>query len=291
MTSQTTQGYVEYEAKDGRAYITINRPEKKNAMSNAMLDQLIEGYHRAEADDDVRVVVLRGAGNDFCAGHDMSELGKEYGEPQLDKNGKPRRPSQRARLQYDKMYINRFRHIYESLKPTLTLAKGYTLGAGLYLAEASDLVIAADTLKLGHPEQKLGLSGAAYFAAWEMMTLGPRRARELLLMAELWDAQRCLDYGMVNKVVPLDQLDEAGEEWAERIVRLPRDGIIMGKAATLVAMESLGITGQFSYGHILHTLATNIRYDADEFNFMKAKRDSGVTKMNKSQKEFYEKKD
>ncbi len=286
-----TQGSVDYLAKDGRAYVTINRPEKKNAMSNAMLDQLMECYSRAEDDDDIRVIVLRGAGADFSAGHDMSELGKEYGEPQLDRHGKPRRPSQRARLQYDKMYINRFRRIYECQKPTLSLVKGYCLGAGLYLCEASDVVIAGDTLKLGHPEQKLGLSGAAYFAAWEMMTLGPRRARELLLMADTWDAARCLDYGMVNHVVPVAELDAAGEEWAERIVRLPRDGIVMGKAATLVAMESLGINSQFTYGHILHTLATNMRYEPDEFNFMKAKRDSGVTQMNRDQKDHYEKKD
>ena len=106
-----------------------------------------------------------------------------------------------------------------------------------------------------------------------------------------WDAARCLEYGMVNRVVPVSDLDATGEEWAERIVRLPRDGIVMGKAATLVAMESLGITGQFTYGHILHTLATNMRYEPDEFNFMKAKRDSGVTRMNRDQKDHFEKKD
>lgn len=158
-------GTIDYVARDGRGYITINRPEKKNAMTSAMFEALMEAYDRAEDDDDVRVVVLTGVGEDFCTGHDLAEVGKEYGEPTLDDKGRPRRPSQRVRLAYDQRYINRFRRIYDSLKPTLSLVKGYCLGGGLYLAEASDLVIAADTAKMGHPEQKLGLSGAAYFAA------------------------------------------------------------------------------------------------------------------------------
>lgn len=281
-------GTVDYEAKNGRAYITMNRPEKKNAMTTPMWEQLMEGYDRAEADDDVRVIVLQGAGSDFCTGHDLAEVGKEYGETTTDEKGRVRRPSQRARLLHDQHYLGRFERIFRSLKPTLSLVRGYCLGAGLYLAEASDLVVAADTAKMGHPEQKLGLSGAAYFAAWEMMAMGPRKARELLLMAEVWDARTAQANGLINKVVSEGALLDAGEEWAERIVRLPRDGIVLGKAATHLAMESLGISSQFSYGHILHTLATNVRYEPDEFNFMKQRRDKGVTAMNKDRESFYD---
>jgi enoyl-CoA hydratase len=120
-----------------------------------------------------------------------------------------------------------------------------------------------------------------------MMTLGPRKARELLLMADVWDAQTSLANGLVNKVVPVASLTEAGEEWAERIVRLPRDGIVMGKAATNLAMNALGIDAQFSYGHVLHALATNVRYEADEYNFMKQRRDKGVRASNHEREEFY----
>lgn len=282
-----SQGSVEYLARNGRGYVTINRPEKKNAMTGAMFDQLMRAYDQAEADDDVRVIVLQGAGDDFCTGHDLAEVGREYGEPTQDAQGRPRRPSQRARLRHDRMYLGRFQRIWESLTPTLALVQGYCLGGGLYLAEASDLVIAADTAKLGHPEQKLGLSGAAYFAAWEMMTLGPRKARELLLMADIWNAQQALEYGLVNRVVPVAGLAEQGEQWAERIVRLPRDGIVMGKAATHLAMEALGINAQFAYGHILHTLATNVRYEPDEYNFMKVRRDKGVRASSHERESFH----
>ncbi|ABE36671.1 enoyl-CoA hydratase/isomerase family protein [Paraburkholderia xenovorans LB400] len=282
-----SSGSVEYSSRDGRAYITLNRAEKRNAMSDAMWAQLMRCYDQAEADDDVRVVILRGAGDDFCAGHDLSEVGNQYGDGGTDAEGQRRRPSQRARLRYDKAYVERFQRIFTFLKPTLALVKGYCLGGGLYLAESADLVIAADTAKLGHPEQKLGLSGAAYFDAWEIITLGARKARELLLMADVWSAQEAREAGLVNRVVPVAELDERGEQWAERIVRLPRDGIALGKAATTLALESLGVTGQFSYGHILHTLATNVRYEPGEFNFMKERRVSGVRASTHEREDFY----
>ena len=281
-------GSVDYVARDGRAYITLNRPDKKNAMSNAMWKQLMHGYDRAEDDDDVRVVILQGAGDDFCAGHDLSEVGNQYGDGGTDEEGRKRRPSQRARLQYDKQYIERFQRIFTFLKPTLSLVKGYCLGGGLYMAESSDLVIAADTARLGHPEQKLGLSGAAYLDAWEIVTLGARKARELLLLAEVWSAQEALANGLVNKVVPLHELEERGEAWAERIVRLPRDGIALGKAATNMAMQSLGVTSQFTYGHVMHSLATNMRWEPGEFNFMKERKVKGVRAMNHEREAFYD---
>lgn len=282
-----TYDLIEYEARDGRAYITFNRPKKKNALTHRMLEKLGESLDAAEADDDVRVIIYRGAGDDFCAGHDLGEVGTEYGSPQLDKHGKPRRPSQRARLNHDRKYITHFSRIFLSNKPTLSLIKGYCLGAGLYICEASDLAIGADTARMGHPEQKLGLSGAAYFAAWEMMTLGPRKARELLLLADVLDAKEALAVGLLNKTVPVSELDAAGEAWAERIVRLPRDGIAIGKAATLIAYDSLGITSQFTYGSVLHSLATNVRYEPDEYNFMKIRRDEGVKASNHKREDYY----
>lgn len=280
-------GSVDYAARNGRAYITLNNPRKKNAMTHDMWEQLMRAYDQAEADDDVRCIVLTGAGSDFCTGHDMAEVGNQYGETTLDAKGRPRRPSQRARLRYDKRYVERFARIFTCLTPTLALVRGYCLGGGLYLAEACDLVIAADTAKMGHPEQKLGLSGAAYFDAWEMMTLGVRKARELLLMADIWNAEQALANGLVNKVVPEAELVERGEEWAERIVRLPRDGIAIGKSATLLAMQALGINNQFAYGPVYHALASNMRWEADEVNFFKEKRDKGVTAANKAREKRY----
>ncbi len=281
------EGSVDYLARDGRAYVTLNNPAKKNAMTEVMWDALVAAYDRAEADDDVRVIVLTGADGNFSTGHDMAEVGNQYGPPTLDAKGRPRRPSQRARLLHDKRYVARFERIFTCLTPTLALVRGYCLGGGLYLAEAADLAIGSDTARMGHPEQKLGLSGAAYFDAWEMLTIGPRKARELLLMADVWDAQQALSAGLLNKVVPDAELLERGEEWAERIVRLPRDGLAIGKSATLMAMHSLGVNAQFAYGPAFHALASNMRWEPDEVNFFKAKRDKGVTAANKEREARY----
>jgi enoyl-CoA hydratase len=272
MFSQTSSE-ISYRAQDGRAYITLERPEKRNALTYEMFNQLIAYMRDAEQDDDVRVIIFRAAGDHFCSGHDLEQVGKEYG---FDPANKKRRPSQRARLHWDKHHIEQFRDLCFCVKPTLSLVKGYCVGAGLHLVEATDLTIADETAKIGHPEQKIGLAGAAYMTTWNILAHGPKKAREILLLADILTPQAALDAGFVNKIVPAGSLDEAGEEWAERLVRLPRDAVAFGKAAFHLAYDSLGLNSQFVQGYVMHALGTNIRYEEDEFNFMRQKRDTGV---------------
>jgi len=264
---------VLYEKKDGKAYITLNRPEKRNALTYAAFDRLMALLEDAQRDDDIRVVVIRGAGGHFCAGHDLAEIGSEYG---FDPSGKGRRPSQRARLDFDRRHLQQFRDLLYCSKPTVALVRGYCVGAGLHIVEACDLAIASDAAKMGHPEQKAGLAGAAYMTAWNIMAAGPKKARELLLIADVLAPQEAVQMGLINKVVPDDELEAAGEEWADRIARLPRDAIAIGKAAAHMALDSLGMTSQFTHGYVLHALSTNIRYESDEYNFMKQRRENGA---------------
>jgi enoyl-CoA hydratase len=264
-----------YEKREGRATVTFNRPAKRNALSYAAFDRMMAFIADAEADDDVRVILFKGAGEHFCAGHDLAEIGSEYG---FDPSGKGRRPSQRKRLDFDRRHLNQFRDLFYCTKPTIALVRGYCVGAGLHIVEACDLAIASDAAKIGHPEQKTGLAGAAYMTAWNILAAGPKKARELLLIAEMLTPDHAVQMGLVNKVVPDAQLEAAGEEWAERIVRLPRDAIAFGKAATHLALDSLGMTSQFAHGYVIHALSTNIRYEEDEYNFMKQRRDGGLRK-------------
>lgn len=264
---------VLYEKKDGKAYITFNRPGKRNALTYAAFDRMMALLEDAQRDDDIRVVVIRGAGGHFCAGHDLAEIGSEYG---FDPSGKGRRPSQRARLDFDRRHLQQFRDLLYCSKPTVALVRGYCVGAGLHIVEACDLAIASDAARMGHPEQKAGLAGAAYMTAWNIMAAGPKKARELLLIADVLAPQEAVQMGLVNKVVPDDELEAAGEEWADRIARLPRDAIAIGKAAAHMALDSLGMTSQFTHGYVLHALSTNIRYESDEYNFMKQRRENGV---------------
>jgi enoyl-CoA hydratase len=162
------------------------------------------------------------------------------------------------------------------------------VGAGLYVVEASDLAIAAEDAKIGHPEQKMGLAGAAYLTSWNILAMGPKKARELLLLGEVVNGIEAERMGLVNKAVPAGQLAEAGEEWAERIARLPRDAIAIGKAANHLALDSLGMTSQFVHGYVMHALGTNIRYESDEHNFMKERRNKGVTGAARSRETRYD---
>jgi enoyl-CoA hydratase len=277
---------VRYEARDGRAYITFCRDEKRNALTYEMFDRLMEHLDRAERDDDVRVIIFRSEGRDFSTGHDLAQVGgKEYG---FSSDPKARRPSQRARLHFDKRHVEQFRQIFYCVKPTLSLVQGNCVGAGLYIVEASDLAIAATDARIGHPEQKMGLAGAAYLTSWLILTLGPRKAREMLLLGDVMDGVEAARIGLVNKAVPPEELAQAGEDWAERIVRLPRDAIAIGKASTHLALDSLGMTSQFVHGYIGHALGTNIRYEADESNFMKERRKKGVTGAAHAREQRYE---
>ncbi len=264
---------IDYAKGAGRATITFNRPDKRNALTYAAFDSMMECLADAEADDEVRVVVIQGAGGHFCAGHDLAEVGSEYG---FDPSGRGRRPSQRARLNFDRRHLNQFRDLLYCSKPTLALVRGVCVGAGLHIVEACDLAIASDTAKIGHPEQKAGLAGAAYMTAWNILAAGPKKARELLLIAEMIAPQEAVAMGLVNRVVPDAELEAAGDAWAGRIAALPRDAIAFGKAATHLALDSLGMTSQFAHGYVMHALSTNIRYEDDESNFMKKRRDSGL---------------
>jgi len=262
-----------YGARDGVATITIDRPEKKNALTFEMLDEIVRYVDAAERDDDVRVIVLRGNGDDFCVGHDLDQVPGMYGGTDKDN----RRPAQRTRLSFDRRHAEQFRRILFSEKPVLALVRGNCMGAGMYLVEAADLAIADETARLGHPEQRMNLCGASYLLTIDILTMGPKRAREMLLLGDMMDAREAKDFGLVNRVVADGELDAAGEAWAERIARLPRDGIAVGKAAMHAALDSLGANSQFVQGYMAHTIGTNVRFEEGEFNFLRRRRDKGVS--------------
>ncbi|WP_326522829.1 enoyl-CoA hydratase/isomerase family protein [Sphingomonas sp.] len=283
--SEDTKDLVRYEARDGKAYITFCRDEKRNALTYEMFDRFMEHIRTAERDDDVRVILIKGDGRDFSTGHDLAQVGSEYG---FSSEPGARRPSQRKRLHFDKFHVEQFREFFYCVKPTISLVQGYCVGAGAYIVECSDLAIAANDAKIGHPEQKMQLAGATYNTTWLILALGPRKARELTLLGETVDGVEAARIGLVNKAVPSEDLVAAGEEWADRIARLPRDAIAIGRAATHMAMDSLGMTSQFVHGYVSHVIGTNIRYEPDEHNFMKSRRDKGVTGATKEREGRYE---
>lgn len=263
--------------KDGPiGRLILNRPEKHNALRFADLDRLVELLHEAEEDDEIRVIVLQGRGRSFCSGHDYNDAVASYGlEPGVD--GKPpRRPSQRSRLLQDRRLGANYMAFHYALKPVIAQVQGVCMGAGLYLVELVDLAIATEDARFSHAEQRLGLAGNTWHLNTQILTYGPKKTRELMLLGDDFDGTEAERIGLVNRAVPAGDLEATVTHWAQRVAQHPRDALVTGKAMHQMALDSLGGSQQFARGYVGHTLGTNLRFEEDEFNFLRERRQSGT---------------
>ncbi len=199
--------------KDGVAVLTLNRPDRLNAMSRPMLDALLEALPRLAEDPDVGVIVLTGAGRGFCAGGDVKAMaeGNELGGQTME---------ERAQALRSRMETSRWLH--EMPKPTIAMVRGPAAGAGLSLAMACDMRIASDTARLGTAFARVGYSGDFGGSYYLTQLVGTAKARELYFTADLLDAQQALALGLVNRVVADAQLEDETMALASRLARGPR---------------------------------------------------------------------
>jgi len=256
--------------------LTMNKPETLNALNIEFSREIDDALTKVEQDDDVKVVVIKGAGKAFSAGYDLGRVYFVYGGGTGKVEDKSRRPSQRSRLAYDRWRSESLRRIFLLDKITIAQVHGYCIGGGLYMSLCCDMTIAAEDARIGHSEQRLGFSGAMYVFPLEVALIGQKRARELLLTGKLIDGKEAERIGLVNQVVPADQLETETRKLARSMTLLPRDGIAIGKATARLAYDSMGLSSAFGQGYIGHTLFTNIRYEPGEFNFIKRRRDVGM---------------
>jgi enoyl-CoA hydratase len=256
--------------------ITMNKPETLNALNIEFSREIDDAITEVEHDDDVKVVVFKGAGKSFSCGYDLGRVYFVYGGGSGKQEDKSRRPSQRSRLAYDRWRSDSLQRIFLLDKITIAQVHGYCIGGGLYMSLCCDMTIAAEDAKIGHSEQRLGFSGAMYVFPIEVALIGQKRARELLLTGKLIDGTEAERIGLVNHAVPADQLEAETRKLARSMTLLPRDGIAIGKATARLAYDSMGLSSAFGQGYIGHTLFTNIRYEEGEFNFIKRRRDVGM---------------
>jgi enoyl-CoA hydratase len=263
--------------KDGPiAHLILNRPEKGNALPFASLDHLVELLHEAEDDDDVKVVVLEGRGSSFCVGDDFDDIARAYGHAAAEPGKRPPRLSQRARLAIDRRLGANVMAFHNSAKPVIAEVKGNCVGIGIYLVEVVDLAICAHSTRFSHAEQRLALAGNTFHLASQIVAYGPKKARELLLFGDQFDGPQAEAIGLVNRSVPDDQLESTVREWAEKVARNSKDALVVGKAVHAMALASLGLTGNFYSGMVGHALATNVKFDPEDFNFFRQRRDQGT---------------
>jgi 2-(1,2-epoxy-1,2-dihydrophenyl)acetyl-CoA isomerase len=198
---------------DGVVTLTMNRPDRLNALSRPMLDAMLEALPRLADDPAAGVIVLTGAGRAFCAGGDVKAMaeGAEAEGVTLE---------ERAQALRGRMEVARWLH--ELPKPTLAMVRGAAAGAGLSLALACDLRIAGESARLATAFARVGYSGDFGGSYFLTRLAGTARARELYYTAEILDATRALALGLVNRVVPDADLERETQALAVRLARGPR---------------------------------------------------------------------
>src|SRR6058998_3076743 len=205
---------VRYEVYGPVCTVTLDRPESANAQNTRLIDELDAAFDRADADDDVRVVVLAGEGKHFSAGHDLKELltkGDEWARMRETAEGKLRHEQV--------MYFDRCVKIRDFRKPTIAAVQGSCIAAGLMLACMCDLIVAADDAVFQNPV--LRMTGAGVELLVEPWELGIRKAKEFLLTGDRIDAAEAWRLGLVNKVVPRRELMAATRELAGKVALVP----------------------------------------------------------------------
>lgn len=229
-----TERPVRYEVIDHVAWITMDRPQFNNAQNGQMTYALDDAFARATRDDDVRAIVLAGEGKHFSAGHDIGTPGRDL-HHQFDNRllVAPHVNKPAAELLYTReqeQYLGMCRRWRDCPKPTIAMVQGACIAGGLMLAWVCDLIVASDDAFFQDPVVPLmGIPGVEYFAhAYE---LPPRVAKEFLLLGERMPAARAYQFGMVNKIVPRDELRDAVAAWAAKLAASPRLGNWLTKQA------------------------------------------------------------
>lgn len=196
--------------EDHICWLTLNRPDKLNAMNVRLIAELQAGLLRAEADADVHVVVLRGAGRAFCAGHDLDEDAADVAAA----------PDMHEYRQHYLDQYTQFTKPWQITKPVIASVHGYAIGKGFEISLFCDVTIIASDCRMGYKEMRYGLSGFAMYLPW----LVPMKvAKDLILTGREVSAQEAKEIGLVTQVVAPDELEEATRKYARLAAAMPNE--------------------------------------------------------------------
>jgi enoyl-CoA hydratase len=250
--------FLNYETHDDGtiARIMLNRPDARNAQNRGMLVELHDAFLHAEADDDVRVVILGGEGLMFSSGHDMGSAvaREEYAShPSRKVNGGTRKATEALMLQEWHHFYDNTRRWRNLRKITIAQVHGDVYAAGLMLMWACDLIVAADNVTFADVVgTRLGMCGVEYFAhPWEF---GPRKTKELMLTGDSLSVDEAHTMGMVSKVFPLDELGDRTLDFARRIAQLPTMTALLIKESVNQSVDNMGFYNALNACFTLHEL-------------------------------------
>lgn len=241
--------------------LTLNRPDKRNALSHALRSRLFELLREADADPEVRVVIIRGAGKSFCAGYDLAQ----------DKSETPPWPISAADGAWARHVLTGWFEMMDMATPIIAQVHGYCLAGGTELATACDLVYVADDAQVGYPPVR---SMSSPDMAWHPWLLGMRRAMEAMLTGDSMTGLEAVEAGFANRAFAADSLDTEVLSIAERVAKVPPDLQALNKRVVHRAMDAMGMRDGMRATADINALGFHQRSSREYF----AKFAQGVTK-------------
>jgi enoyl-CoA hydratase len=234
MTTFTT---LSYDVRDAKAYLTLNRPERLNAINDEMPGEIRAAVEQANDDDAVRLIVVQGEGRAFCAGYDL----KQYAEGDAGNRWNqgpvwdPTRDYRQMRRNTDDFFT-----LWRSLKPTIAKVHGHAVAGGSDIALSCDLLVMADDARIGYPPARVW--GCPTTAMW-VYRIGAERAKRMLLTGDTIDGTTAAAWGLAVESVPAAGLDDAVERLADRIAGVPTNQLVMQKLMINQAYDNMGLQG------------------------------------------------
>ncbi len=240
--------------------ITLNRPEKRNALNHALRGEIILALQEADQDDDIHVSILRGAGPSFSAGYDLGGGNEGLELPFFTAGGEG---------QWPRHVTGGWMGIWDLMKPVIAQVHGYCLAGGSELATCCDLVFMAEDAQMGYPAVRFGVPDM-HFHAW---FVGMRRAMEMMLTGDSLTGIECAELGWANRAYPIEELEERVLEMAERVAKMPTDLVQLNKRVVHRQMEIMGLRTGIRQGTELCSLGT---HTASMAEFLKSTREKGL---------------
>lgn len=266
------------------ARITLNDPETMNTG----VKDFWKALSFVEQADDIKVLVIKGAGRALAAGAPLHEVGFVYGWKAPKSGEKMAKTAIRSRLKFDRnLFYECAMKLLFFPKITVVQAHGFLLGASMDMYMLCDFIVGAEDCKFGEIEVRLGIPQMTLTPIM-ILRVGLTHALDMCLTGRMMDGKEAEKIGLINRAVPADKLEEAVNNYAEGFSRFPFDGIALGKTSKQMVYDMMHITSGLSNHFLAHTMGTNIHFEDDEFNFFKARRDMGVRDAIHARNKLYE---
>ena len=273
----------EVDADHRIATITLNNPKQRNSYDAAMRDEIARYLDIVADDDDLTVVLLRGAEGVFSTGADMNNAYGWYGdERSREERGagakeasRKSRPSQRRRLTVDRKSFGFYHNFMGFPKVTVGEIGGYALGGGFEMALMTDISVIARDTRIGMPATRfLGPALGSLHVFFHR--LGPVLARRMLLTGDIVEAGSIEHLGIFTDTCDADQLTARAQYWAAKAAKMPADGVVIAKEAFRLVEQSQAYQGEEVASYIFHAYGTNLQFSPGEFNFVKTRAQHGT---------------